>query len=126
MSAATIQCSQIAGREYIWTLADLSFMTLDPLETAFRRASPRHAPRPLAPLGAALGLALEVLFAFALAAAFTCGGIAAWALGVVFILYDFAHLVFVGWHARKLFVAAPPAPPAPDVRLAVVIAAYNE
>jgi cellulose synthase/poly-beta-1,6-N-acetylglucosamine synthase-like glycosyltransferase len=61
----------------------------------------------------------------AFVSAFRSYSLAAWSMGVAFIVYDLGHLVFVGVAARKLF--APPAREGQgDLSLAVVVAAYNE
>jgi cellulose synthase/poly-beta-1,6-N-acetylglucosamine synthase-like glycosyltransferase len=96
------------------------------LETAFRRASPRLNPRPIAPLGAAIMTAIALFWLVAFVSAFRSHGLAAWSIGVAFIVYDLGHLLFVGAQARKLFAAAPAARPPSPVSVGVVVAAYNE
>ncbi len=101
-------------------------MTAPSLETAFRRASPRLNPQPIAPLGAAIMTAIVLFWLAAFVSAFRSHGLAAWSIGVAFIFYDLAHLVFIGVQARKLFAAAPASAAAAPVSVGVVVAAYNE
>jgi cellulose synthase/poly-beta-1,6-N-acetylglucosamine synthase-like glycosyltransferase len=96
-----------------------------PLDSAFRLASPRLNPKPFAPLGLATMAAIAVFWAFAFVSAFRSYSLAAWSMGVAFIVYDLGHLLFVGVAARKLFALAPPEAEG-RVSLAVVVAAYNE
>ena len=88
--------------------------------------SPRLHPRPIAPLGAAVAAAVAGFWLAAFAATFLAHGLAAWSLGVAFILYDFGHLWFVGWQARKLFSAPPSLPVSRSARVGVIVAAYDE
>ena len=96
------------------------------LETAFRRASPRLNPKPIAPLGAALIAVIALFWLVAFVSAFRASSLAAWSVGVAFILYDLGHLIFIGIAARKLFRRAAPAVASERVRLGVIVAAYNE
>lgn len=96
------------------------------LDAAFQRASPRFHPQPIAPLGAAIVAAATALWIAAFAAAFLGRGLAAWSVGVAFIVYDLAHLTFVAIQARKLFTPTVPRVEGPLLRVAVIVAAYNE
>ncbi len=96
------------------------------LAAAFRRASPRLNPQPIAPLGGAIVAGAAALWIAAFAAAFLGHGLAAWSVGVAFIAYDLAHLTFVAIQARKLFAPPESPPEGPPMRVAVIVAAYNE
>jgi cellulose synthase/poly-beta-1,6-N-acetylglucosamine synthase-like glycosyltransferase len=96
------------------------------LDAAFRRASPRLNPSPIAPLGAFIIGAIAVFWIAAFAAAFASDSLAAWGIGVAFIVYDTAQLGFVAIQARKLFRPALSPIVATRPSLGVIVAAYNE
>jgi glycosyltransferase involved in cell wall biosynthesis len=96
-----------------------------PLESAFRLASPRLNPRPIAPLGLAMMAVIAVFWVVAFVSAFRSYSLAAWSMGVAFIIYDLAQLLFVAVAARRLF-APTPTEGERRVSLGVVVAAYNE
>jgi cellulose synthase/poly-beta-1,6-N-acetylglucosamine synthase-like glycosyltransferase len=99
-----------------------------PLETAFRRVSPRLNPKRATPLGAGVFITAAIFWIVAIVAAFRGEGLLAFAVGVVSIAYDFLQLSFVAVQARKLFKKTAPsvAPPPPPLTLTVIVAAYNE
>ena len=101
-------------------------MTAPSLESAFRRASPRLNPKPIAPLGAAIVTAIALFWIAAFFLAIRGSGLAAWSMGVAFIVYDFAHVSFIAIEARKLFLAAPPPQAGAPPSVGVIVAAYNE
>ncbi len=96
------------------------------LDAAFRRVSPRLNPKPIAPFGAAMITAIGLFWVLAFVSAFRSHSLAAWSIGVAFVVYDLAQLVFVGVKARNLFSEAPVADGGGPVTVGVVIAAYNE
>ena len=97
-----------------------------PLETAFRRASPRLNPRRAAPLGAGVFALAAIFWIVAIVAAFWGEGLLAFAVGVASIVYDFTQLSFVAVQARKLFKVSAPSSPPPPLTLSVIVAAYDE
>jgi cellulose synthase/poly-beta-1,6-N-acetylglucosamine synthase-like glycosyltransferase len=96
------------------------------LDLAFRLVSPRLNPKPIAPLGAAIAAATALIWLAAFVAAFRSDGLMAWSVGAAFIIYDFGQLLFVAAQARKLFSPLSSPPRAPEPRIAVIVAAYNE
>jgi cellulose synthase/poly-beta-1,6-N-acetylglucosamine synthase-like glycosyltransferase len=102
------------------------------LEQTLSITSPRLNP-PVRPwTGALIWMAVVALFLALFAQGFIRTGVGAWAVGLVYIVYDTALLIFV---ARRTYaLMAPPSPivqnaPAaslPAASLAVVVAAYNE
>lgn len=98
------------------------------LAPALQRASPRYHPPPTPPASLAIHGAVAfgwiALFAFA----FGQQGLAAWAVGIAYVVYDTLLQAFVGWKTWRLL--RPPAPAAPAgtarPRLAVIVAAHNE
>jgi len=80
---------------------------------------PRHAWRGVLIWGAAV-----TLFVLLLAQGFVRMGVGAWAVGIVYILYDTALLLFVARQTRAMGPAA--AGTATPASLSVIVAAYNE
>ena len=70
--------------------------------------------------------AIAVFWLAAFVLAFRSHGLAAWSIGVAFIVYDFAHLMFISDQARKLFAQAPPPRGQGSISVGVVVAAYDE
>ena len=70
--------------------------------------------------------AIAIFWLAAFVLAFRSHGLAAWSIGVAFIVYDFAHLMFINIEARKLFAQAPPMRGQASVSVGVVVAAYDE
>jgi cellulose synthase/poly-beta-1,6-N-acetylglucosamine synthase-like glycosyltransferase len=99
---------------------------LTPLESAFRRVSPRLSPRRAAPIGVCIFVLAAVFWIVAIVAALRGQGLLAFSVGVASIVYDFTQLSFVAVQTRKLFKAAPPPAPTPHLTLSVIVAAYNE
>ena len=54
------------------------------------------------------------------------GGIVAWAIGLAYIGYDAALLLFTGWHIRRFTEVDPPAGPTARPTVAVLIASRDE
>ncbi len=103
------------------------------MSQAFARLSPRLSPRAV-PLGSRLiGAAGPVMLVFLFAQAFLHSGLLGWSVGIVYILYDTALLVFTAVNIRDLARRVPP-PPAAGTHtgaaatssLAVIVAAHNE
>jgi cellulose synthase/poly-beta-1,6-N-acetylglucosamine synthase-like glycosyltransferase len=70
--------------------------------------------------------AIAVFWLAAFVLAFRSHGLAAWSIGVAFIVYDFAQLMFINIEARKLFAQAPPRRGQGSISVGVVVAAYDE
>jgi glycosyltransferase involved in cell wall biosynthesis len=89
--------------------------------------SPRLTPRPTPLASRLIGASTIILFLALLAQAFFRQGLAAWSVGLVYIVYDTILLTFTAWHMRRIMKPAP-AINAPSVRLSlgVIIAAHNE
>ena len=81
---------------------------------------PQHAWRGIAIWGAAI-----VLFVALFAQVFVRTGIGSWAVGIVYILYDTALLLFVAAQTRAM-VPLPMLTEPVTVSVGVIIAAYNE
>ena len=99
---------------------------MDSLTAALISSSPRLSP-PATPLLSSLihGTVLT-LWLLLFAAAFKLGGVLAWCVGIAYIVYDTALLLFVGWKARQLLRPVAPEPAGRRVSLGVIIAAHNE
>jgi cellulose synthase/poly-beta-1,6-N-acetylglucosamine synthase-like glycosyltransferase len=98
------------------------------LERARRAVSPRYAPPPT-PLSATLihgGVTL--LWVLLFLRAFGAGGVLAWSVGLAYVAYDTALLLFVFWQTLPLLRPPGPAaePAVPGISLGVIVAAYNE
>lgn len=101
-------------------------------EHAFDFASPRLAPRPIPLASRVIGVISPLLFLALIAQVFFRSGVAAWGVGIVYILYDTGLLLFTGWSILPLRRPVPLEPPVPPVDLAarltlgVIVAAHNE
>ena len=82
---------------------------------------PRHAWRGIAIWGAAI-----MLFVALFAQVFFRTGVLSWAVGIVYIIYDTALLLFVAAQTRVMRAPQPSMSAPIKVTLGVVIAAYNE
>ncbi len=89
--------------------------------------SPRLNPRRVGLASRLIGATSILLFVALTVQAFLRDGIAGWAVGIVYILYDSVLLGFTAWHIRRL-MPAPRVPPPGAVRptMGVIVAAYNE
>ena len=125
------------------------------LDHTLRAVSPRFTPPPRYVVGPLIWLFALALFVALFAQGFVRMGIAAWAVGLVYVLYDSVLLVFVArqtWHLSKplpdreglgmgfangeqfqrpsLYSASPMPTPSPSLlgrgTVTVIIAAYNE
>lgn len=94
------------------------------LDTNFATLSPRVTPPPRRIVGPLIWLGAVVLFVALFAQGFVRMGVGAWAVGLVYIVYDTALLGFV---ARKTLAIEPGARTA-GTRSSVtaIVAAYNE
>jgi cellulose synthase/poly-beta-1,6-N-acetylglucosamine synthase-like glycosyltransferase len=96
-----------------------------PLEQALVRESPRITPRPVPVVSVLISSTALVLFFLLLLPAFFRQNLAAWSLGVAYILYDTFLLGFTASkiaRLRQTFSGTPTTRPT----LAVIIAAHNE
>ncbi len=89
--------------------------------------SPRLSPRPVPWISRGITGGAAALFLALVAQAFFRSGLASWSVGVVYILYDTALLIFTARKTWRL-MDPPPAPLAtgPHPTLGVIIAAFNE
>jgi cellulose synthase/poly-beta-1,6-N-acetylglucosamine synthase-like glycosyltransferase len=99
-----------------------------PLETTLHAISPRYSPPRRPWRGSLIWIAGMVLFAALFAQGFVRMGVAAWAVGLVYILYDTALLAFTAMKTWRIDdrPASLPAPSTIRPTLAVIVAAYNE
>jgi cellulose synthase/poly-beta-1,6-N-acetylglucosamine synthase-like glycosyltransferase len=100
------------------------------LQHSFDLHSPRLSPRPVPLASRLIGAASPLLFVALVAQAFFRSGIAAWGVGIAYILYDTGLLAFTAWSIRSLGkpdrLPAAACPAAERPTLAVVVAAHNE
>jgi cellulose synthase/poly-beta-1,6-N-acetylglucosamine synthase-like glycosyltransferase len=104
------------------------------LERALVAASPRLSPRGTTLAGAAIHFSVFLLWLALFARAFFLQGALAWSTGIIYVLYDTALLLFVGF--QTLSLAGPrgpgarwldPEPPANRLpSLGVIVASHNE
>lgn len=93
----------------------------------FVRLSPRLNPRPVPWISTAITVATLALFVALVGQAFVARGIASWAVGIVYVLYDTALLGFTALHIARLNPSSADAAAAKQApALTVIIAAYNE
>ncbi len=103
----------------------------------FTAHSPRLTPRPVPLASRLIGTAVPLVFAVLITQSFFRQGLAGWSVGVAYILYDTALLLFTAWQIRDLgqtktaVVSDPRAPSfgAPGFGVpsfGVVVAAHNE
>jgi cellulose synthase/poly-beta-1,6-N-acetylglucosamine synthase-like glycosyltransferase len=88
--------------------------------------SPRTAPRAVPWISPLIGGAVVTVFVVLLALAFVQQSLLAWGIGLVYIFYDTALLLFTAWQSRHL--SRPPLIPAKESKpsIGVIIAAHNE
>lgn len=103
------------------------------LERARRAASPRYAPPPTPLTAILIHGGVMLLWVLLFLRAFGAGGVFAWSVGLAYIGYDTALLLFVFWQTRPLLRAAGPGgkfdrgkPGGGRISLSVIIAAHNE
>lgn len=104
--------------------------TRNPMSSLTRRftaLSPRLTPRPVPLASRLIGTAVPLVFVVLIAQAFLRQGLAAWSVGIVYILYDTALLLFTAWQIRDLGRTRTVA--VADLRMpsfGVIVAAHNE
>ena len=97
------------------------------LDHNFATLSPRITPPERRFAGPLIWAAAVVLFVILFAQGFVRMGVAAWAVGLVYILYDTALVIFVARKAQTLSSTPVLTPPVVGTqRAAAIIAAYNE
>jgi len=96
------------------------------LAEARLRFSSRLTPPPTPMISFVIHLIVLALWVALFLLVFGRGGIVAWSVGLAYLGYDAALLVFTGWHIRRLTVPSSHAPPGPRPRVAVLIAARDE
>lgn len=107
--------------------ADALAPAADALANAFAVQSPRLNPQPAGFASRSISFAVFAIFAALIAQAFLRQGIAVWSVGIAYILYDTALLVFTAWRIWPLrHGALVPAASAARPRFAVIVAARNE
>jgi cellulose synthase/poly-beta-1,6-N-acetylglucosamine synthase-like glycosyltransferase len=100
---------------------------LPALSDILQHESPRLSPRPVPAASRIIGGTALLLFTALLAQTFFRQGLAAWAVGIAYIVYDTVLLGFTAWHMRRIMAPAPAA--LQNLRrptLSVLIAAHNE
>ena len=91
--------------------------------------SPRLTPRPVPWLSHAINGGALILFLALMAQAFFRTGLGSWSVGIVYILYDTALLIFTARKTKDLMQPVPvplPASSATRPTLSVLVAAHNE
>lgn len=96
------------------------------LDDARRRFSSRLRPPPTPLISTAIHLGVLVLWVALFLLVFGRGGILAWSVGLAYLAYEAALLIFTGWHIRRFVTAPGPAVAGPRPTVAVLIAAHNE
>jgi cellulose synthase/poly-beta-1,6-N-acetylglucosamine synthase-like glycosyltransferase len=109
---------------------NMSSFTLD-LERARRAASPRHTPLPTPLRAVLIHGGVTLLWVLLFLRAFGAGGTFAWSIGLVYVGYDTALLLFVFVQTLPLRRPAKPVGTATGWRhnpvgLGVIVAAHNE
>ncbi|BBZ33953.1 glycosyl transferase family 2 [Mycolicibacterium confluentis] len=94
---------------------------------ARQRASSRLAPPPTPVRSVVIHLAVLVLWVALFLLAFGRGGVIAWSVGLAYLAYDLALLIFTGWQISRITTRdAAAAPAAGGLTLGVLVAAHNE
>jgi cellulose synthase/poly-beta-1,6-N-acetylglucosamine synthase-like glycosyltransferase len=100
------------------------------LQHTFDMQSPRLAPRPVPWVSRVIGLIPPILLVALVAQAFWRSSLGSWSVGIVYILYDTALLLFTAWSILPLrhgtITAQATAPAGPSATLGVIVAAHNE
>lgn len=97
------------------------------LAETFAVHSPRLSPRPIPVRSRLIGLAAPAMFVLLASQAFVRQSLAAWSVGIAYILYDTALLAFTAWQIRTSGRTAP-AVAAEDAGpgFGVIVAAHDE
>ncbi|HWK44947.1 MAG TPA: glycosyltransferase [Stellaceae bacterium] len=97
------------------------------LDQALRAASPRYSPPPTPLASVLIHGAVVGLWVGLFVSAFWLHGLFAWSVGVVYVVYDTALLLFVTWQTRELWRLRPATPlTGAHGSVGVIVAAYNE
>ena len=96
------------------------------LAQARRRFSSRLTPPPTPVPSLVINLAVLAVWVALFLLVFGRGGLLAWSVGLAYLAYDAALLVFTGWHIRRFTTGSRNGPAGPRPSIAVLIAAYNE
>jgi cellulose synthase/poly-beta-1,6-N-acetylglucosamine synthase-like glycosyltransferase len=99
------------------------------LQHTFDMQSPRLIPRPVPWVSRVIGLIPPVLLVALVAQAFWRSSLGSWSVGIVYILYDTALLLFTAWSILPLRHGAGTASvarPERSATLGVIVAAHNE
>jgi cellulose synthase/poly-beta-1,6-N-acetylglucosamine synthase-like glycosyltransferase len=99
------------------------------LQHTFDVQSPRLRPRSVPLASKVIGLVSPLLLIALIVQAFYRSGVASWSVGIVYILYDTALLLFTAWAILPLRHGLAPAAPARSASratLGVIVAAHNE
>ena len=89
------------------------------------RESPRLTPRRVPVASRLIGAFAPILFIALIVQAFERQGLAVWSIGIAYILYDTALLLFTAWNIRDLRLTPQPAP-VTSPGFGVIVAAHNE
>lgn len=73
-----------------------------------------------------IGWAVPLVFAALVAQTFVRAGLAVWSVGIAYILYDTALLVFTAWQIRNLAQSSIPISSGAQPSFGVIVAAHNE
>ncbi len=96
------------------------------LAEARRRFSSRLTPPPTPPISLAIHVGVLALWVALFLLVFGRGGILAWSVGLAYVAYDLALLVFTGWHIRRFTTVDRRAVSGRPPTVAVLIAAHDE
>jgi len=101
---------------------------MQPLTAIFTAQSPRLTPRRIPLASRLIGIAAPLVFVVLLTQAFLRQGLAAWSIGIAYILYDTVLLAFTAWQIRDLGRVMPMGTDGggPGPTLGVIVAAHNE
>ena len=89
------------------------------------RESPRLTPRRVGVASRVIGALAPILFVALIVQAFQRQGLAVWSIGIAYIVYDTALLLFTAWNIRDLMHVPQPAPLA-SPSFGVIVAAHDE
>jgi cellulose synthase/poly-beta-1,6-N-acetylglucosamine synthase-like glycosyltransferase len=108
----------------------------DVLLPALHRTSPRYTQEPLSWRSVGIHAAGVLLWAGLLWSSLQQQSIGSWAIGIAYVSYDTALLLFVAWHTRHLGGLGTAPSPKPDAKhsqtehtkpsVGVIVAAHNE
>jgi cellulose synthase/poly-beta-1,6-N-acetylglucosamine synthase-like glycosyltransferase len=96
------------------------------LADAFVRASPRLSPRRASFTSYAIYLSVALLFPLLLACALLFDNLFAWSVGIVYIVYDIALMLFIVRQASRASSVSAPREPYGRPTLGVIVAAHDE